>query len=116
MGRLLKAAKELYRTLDTSVQAVIRARKQFPKITNAEISARKRFVARTLKTLNKIEATVESQETLTKIVQDRRQLLFRGGKEPKSTSKVAHAPSRLASDYMDSKHAEHEMEMKQQDE
>lgn len=116
--RLLKAAKELYQTLDTSVQAVVRARKQFPNISNSEISSRKRFVARTLKTLNKIEGTVKSQDTSTKIVQDRRKLLVRGttASNSKSSSKVKHAASGMAGDYIDSKHEEQEREMKEQDE
>ena len=102
--QLLKDAKQLYQTLDSSVQALVRAREQFPNISNAEIAARKRFVARThkvmfvilltsgyrvgnaisfclcgVKALNKIEVVVGSEETRTKIVQDRRQVCMPHG-------------------------------------
>lgn len=113
--RLLKAANGLYKTLETSVRAVERARKQFPNISNAEIASRKRFVSRTLKTLKKVEATVTSQETLSKIVLDRRQLLLRGSEDSNSTSKAQRAPSRMTSGFVDRQDEQNESEMKHQD-
>lgn len=108
----LKAVKELYQTLNTSVQAVVRARQQFPNISNSEISARKRFATRTLKTLQKIEVKLESQETISKIVSDRRKLLFRGQVVPKTK----HASSSVNSDYVDARRQAHEREMQEQEE